>query len=95
MDESISGVHVARAAGGQVVGYTWFPVFSLMDWGWRRGRLELDRYWKHMGLWDLRPDGAGGYDRVETPLVARYRRYVEGGEEAVGEMLREDDEAAA
>ena len=93
MDESIRGVAAARESGVPVVGYTWFPVFSLIDWRYRRGRLPMDRYWKHMGLWDLRPDGSGGYDRVETPLVGRYRAYVARGEDAVGEIG--DEEAAA
>jgi beta-glucosidase/6-phospho-beta-glucosidase/beta-galactosidase len=86
MDESIRGVTLARENGVPVVGYTWFPVFSLIDWRYRRGRLPMDRYWRHMGLWDLRPDGSGGYDRVETPLVARYREYVARGTEAVGSV---------
>ena len=92
MDEAVEGVRMARAGGVPVVGFTWFPVFSLVDWSWRRGRKDTDAYWKHMGLWELRPDGRGGYDRVETPLVARYRRFVAGGEDAGGPI--DEDEAA-
>jgi len=70
MDDSIAGVEHARSAGVPVVGYTWFPVFTLADWRWRRGSLPADRYWCHMGLWDLADDGS--LQRRETPLVGRF-----------------------
>jgi beta-glucosidase len=89
MDEAVAGVRLARANGVPVVGLTWFPVFSLIDWRWRRGRLPTDAYWRHMGLWDLERDGRGGYDRVETPLVTRYRRLVERREEPVGPIAHD------
>jgi len=76
MDESIRGVEAARSQGVPVVGYTWFPVFSLVGWGYRRGRLPLAAYWFHMGLWELRDDGTGTLTRVRTPLVDRYAAHV-------------------
>ena len=79
MDASIAAVASTRAKGIPVVGYTWFPVFSHIDWRWRGGRLDLDRYWCHMGLWDVRRDGPDVLRRDETPLVRRYAGWVAGG----------------
>lgn len=75
MDDSIAAVASARAAGLDVIGYTWFPVFSHVDWRWRRGPYERDAYWSHMGLWDL----DARLDRIRTPLADRYAQFVAAG----------------
>jgi len=82
MAESTSAVLAARDAGLPVVGYTWFPVFSLIDWRWRRGPYERVAYWRHMGLWDLDEE----LRRNPTPLVDQYAELV---------ASTEDDEAVA
>ena len=68
MADSTSAVLAARSAGLPVVGYTWFPVFSLIDWRWRRGPYERVAYWRHMGLWDLDEE----MRRHRTPLVDQF-----------------------
>jgi beta-glucosidase/6-phospho-beta-glucosidase/beta-galactosidase len=75
MDESIVAVAGLREAGVPVVGYTWFPVLSHIDWRWRRGANERSAYWCHMGLWDIDED----LNRRPTPLVDRYAAFVAGG----------------
>lgn len=75
METSIAAVAAVRSGQVPVVGYTWFPVFSHVDWRWRAGRRDLDRYWAHMGLWDLRRDEGGQLRRHPTPLVERYAQH--------------------
>jgi beta-glucosidase len=75
MDASIGAVARARAGGLPIVGYTWFPVFSHVDWRWRRGPYERVAYWWHMGLWDIDEQMA----RHRTPLADRYAAYVAHG----------------
>jgi len=75
MAESTAAVLSARNAGLPVIGYTWFPVFSLIDWRWRRGPYERVAYWRHMGLWDLDEE----LNRNPTPLVEQYAALVEAG----------------
>jgi beta-glucosidase len=75
MDASIGAVAEARAAGLPIVGYTWFPVFSHVDWRWRRGPYERAAYWWHMGLWDIDEQ----MRRHRTPLADRYAAYVAHG----------------
>ena len=72
MADSTSAVLAARSAGLPVVGYTWFPVFSLIDWRWRRGPYERVAYWRHMGLWDLDEET----QRHRTPLVDQFAALV-------------------
>jgi beta-glucosidase len=76
LDESVAAVTRIRESGIPLVGYTWFPCFSLVTWSYRRGRNPLESYISHMGLWDLRgPD----LDRTETRLVGRFRDVVAAG----------------
>ena len=71
--ESLSMVHLLRGEGLPVVGYTWWPLFSLVDWNYREGSRPVEEYLWHMGLHDLAPDGDGNFVRVETPVVEAFR----------------------
>jgi beta-glucosidase len=84
LDASVAAIGGLRASGVPVIGYTWFPAFSLVTWRYRRGRGPVEAYLNHMGLWDLRGDGRGTLVRHETPLVARYAQLVGGGDAEVG-----------
>ena len=75
-----------------MIGYTWWPLFALVTWGYREGKKSPDEYLKQMGLWDLEP-GPRGLERVRTPLVDRYRELVAGGAEFVGPLVAVDDVA--
>jgi beta-glucosidase/6-phospho-beta-glucosidase/beta-galactosidase len=80
MDDSIEALGQAVAAGVPIVGYTWFPVLSHVDWRWRRGPHERSAYWCHMGLWDLDDN----LRRNRTPLADRYAAIVARGAPGVG-----------
>ena len=88
MDESVGAVRSARARGVRVVGYTWFPIFSLVVWAYRRGGKPAAEYLGHMGLWDLRDDGEGTLLREPTRLVERYSGLVASGPAAVGPLKK-------
>ena len=78
LEESVSAVSRVRARGVPLIGYTWWPLFALVTWGYREGEKEPGFYLKQMGLWDLKST-EGGLERVETPLVERYRELVARG----------------
>jgi beta-glucosidase len=80
MDEAVASVGIARLDGLPVVGFTWFPVLSHIDWRWRRGPRELEAYWCHMGLWDL----DRRLRRRPTALVDRYAAIVAAGAPSLG-----------
>lgn len=80
MRETINAVRIARAAGIPVIGYTWFPIITMIDWEYRLATRPLADYLLYLGLWDSYFDEGGILERHETPLVARYREFVERGE---------------
>ena len=76
MDETLKTVHSLRVEGIPVVGYTWFPLFSMIDWEYRTGRRPLKDYLIHLGLYDSAFDSNGLLRRRKTPLVNRYRQHI-------------------
>jgi beta-glucosidase/6-phospho-beta-glucosidase/beta-galactosidase len=79
LHESVGAVRDARGSGIPVVGYTWWPLYCLFDWRWRKGRLPADAYICRMGLYDLRRDGRGALRRVPSRLVGPFRRLAAAG----------------
>jgi hypothetical protein len=79
MDETLDAVRSLRQQGVPVVGYTWFPLFSMFDWKYRRGRRPLADYALHLGLYDCAFDSRGVFRRRATPLVERYRSHIAAG----------------
>lgn len=76
LDESVAAAGRLRDDGIPLIGYTWFPAFSLFAWSYQRGRRPAEAYLAHMGLWDLR---GPALERVETRLVGRFRELVRAG----------------
>lgn len=86
MRDSLAVVRDVRQAGFPVVGYTWWPLFSLVTWQFRRGRKPVDSYLAHMGLWDLRLSTEGVLHRATTPLVKQYADAIANAHDTVGEV---------
>lgn len=51
--ESTAEIEALRAAGHPIVGYTWFPFFTLVDWLYRYGDRAPDAWFLSFGLVDL------------------------------------------
>lgn len=94
LDQSVAATRQLRSEGIPLVGYTWWPMFSLVTWAYRQGRRPVTEHLAQMGLWDIIPDEADPLRRVRTPAVEIYQQLVRGGAEAVG-MLRETPSHAA
>lgn len=91
LEESVAAVRRVRTRGVPLVGYTWWPLFALVTWGYREGKKAPHDYLKQMGLWDLWPSPAG-LQRVPTPLVDRFRDLVAQGNASVGPLGSEAGE---
>ncbi len=86
MDETISAVCQLRQQGIPVVGYTWFPLFTMIDWAYRRGRRPLSHYLLHLGLYDSEFDQNNVLHRHPTELVERFRQHTTAPLPPIAEM---------
>ncbi len=54
--ESLAAITQIRAAGIPMIGYTWFPMFDLIDWSYRQGARPLEEFFARLGPSVLDPD---------------------------------------
>ena len=76
MDSTIQTVHDLRLRGIPVVGYTWFPFFSMISWNYRYGRKPLAHYLINLGIYDVVLDNDGKMRRIPTSLVDRFNDHI-------------------
>jgi hypothetical protein len=84
MRETVAAVRQARVEGIPVLGYTWFPLFTMVDWKYRSSRKAKEHHLLHLGLYDVNGH-AGRMDREPTPLVEAYRQFAADPSGAIGE----------
>lgn len=82
LQSSLAAVQQLRASGVPIIGYTWFPLFTMIDWRYRTGRAPLDQYRFELGLYTLN-DGPSPRWRA-TPLVEPFRDAVQRTAQTVG-----------
>ncbi len=82
---SLAMIKELRAKGVPVLGYTWFPMFTMINWDYRWGRRPLQDYLLDLGIYQLVRDGGGARWRT-FPLAAEMRRYIDNPEAAVGDL---------
>jgi beta-glucosidase/6-phospho-beta-glucosidase/beta-galactosidase len=92
MDDTIDAVRKLRREGLPIVGYTWFPMFSLYRWDCRLSTRPLDGYLMHLGLYELERDADRLLQRTATPLVDRYRQHMATPMPLIGVSASRDDE---
>jgi hypothetical protein len=85
LETSVATIKKLRGRGIPIVGYTWFPLFTMYKWDYRRGRLPLERYRFELGMYQL-ADMNGGTRFRSTPLVQQYQQLIRNPREAVGEL---------
>ncbi|SDY83098.1 family 1 glycosylhydrolase [Herbiconiux ginsengi] len=74
MEASVAAVHDLRAAGVDVIGYTWWCITDMVEWSYRPGAGDAMDYRLRMGLWSLEEDADGVLHRVKTPVADSFRR---------------------
>jgi len=83
LGESVAELEELRAQGIPIVGYTWFPFFTLVDWLYRNDLTTPDAWFIHMGLVDLHRGADRVLERRKTEAfvsfqqLARSRRVIE------------------
>ena len=81
----VAAVKVLRSRGVPVLGFTWFPMLTMVNWSYRKGRGPVERYKVELGLYRLQ-DG-GGPRWAATPLVSQLHSYINDPERAIGYLV--------
>ncbi len=89
LDASVAAVRQLRQRGVPVIGYTWFPLYTMVDWKYRTGRDPRNQYLIELGLYesDIAADGSLRY--VPTDLVEQFRSFTRNPQAAIGELQSE------
>jgi beta-glucosidase len=72
LNDSVQCTLQLRAAGLDIIGYTWWPLFDMYEWTWRHSTAPREAHRLAMGLYDL-AETDDGLARVENPLAERFR----------------------
>jgi beta-glucosidase len=87
----VGAIKALRGQGVPVLGYTWFPIFTMIDWSYRLARGPVEQYRLELGLYKLGREGEPRW--TATPLVEQFRAYVAGPEAAIGTLAQAPDTA--
>lgn len=86
LKSSVGAIKNLRSEGVPVVGYTWFPMFTMIDWRYRFGTDPLENYYLELGLYRLNRES--GVRWLATPLVEQFREFVASPMSAIGPLGR-------
>jgi beta-glucosidase len=75
LEESVALCRALVRRGVPLVGYTWWPLFDLIDWDYRESLDPVENFLVPMGLYDLVPDDIGRLQRVPNAALEAYRRH--------------------
>jgi beta-glucosidase len=84
LEGSLLVIKNLRGQGIPVHGYTWFPLFTMIDWRYRFGRGPVKDYLLELGLYRLNGEGKRWQ---ATPLAEQMRQYIEQPDNAVGHLV--------
>jgi len=85
LKSSVSMIKNLRSEGVPVIGYTWFPLFTMIDWRYRFSDEPLENFYLELGLYQLNREEKGKR-WLETPLVEQMKSYVNNSEITVGDL---------
>jgi beta-glucosidase len=81
LETSLAAVKRLREQGIPIIGYTWFPMYTMIDWRYRYGRRPVEDYRLELGFYSLN-DGDPRWRA--TPLVDQWRGYVADPARSIG-----------
>ncbi|MEO6333825.1 MAG: family 1 glycosylhydrolase [Pyrinomonadaceae bacterium] len=85
LKSSLSMIKDLRSEGVPVIGYTWFPLFTMIDWRYRFSEEPLENFYLELGLYRLNRSKENGR-WIETPLVEQIKSYIKDSETAIGDL---------
>jgi beta-glucosidase/6-phospho-beta-glucosidase/beta-galactosidase len=72
--DSTNAVQQLRSAGVPLIGYTWFPMLTMVTWSYRYGTMPASEYDIDLGLFKLNRKGSPRWQ--EMPLAEEFRRLI-------------------
>jgi hypothetical protein len=85
LESSVSMIKTLRTSGVPVIGYTWFPLFTMIDWRYRFSHEPLENFYLELGLYTLNRE-KHGKRWLETPLVGKMKDYIQNSKERLGDI---------
>jgi len=85
LDSSVSMIKDLRGQGVPVIGYTWFPLFTMIDWRYRFSQEPLETFYLELGLYRLNRGPSGGR-WIGTPVVEKMKAYIADSANSVGSV---------
>lgn len=83
LESSLSTIKTLRGEGIPVHGFTWFPMFTMIDWRYRFGRGPISEYLLDLGLYQ---SGDLPSRWKATELVELMQKYIHQPEDFVGTL---------
>lgn len=87
LDFSVSTIKTLREEGVPVIGYTWFPLFTMVDWRYRFSDGPVEESYLELGLYELNRHQPGPR-WIESKLVKKFRNYARNSGRSVGKLKR-------
>ncbi|MDQ3180012.1 MAG: family 1 glycosylhydrolase [Acidobacteriota bacterium] len=85
LESSVATVKKLRGEGVPIIGYTWFPLFTMVDWRYRFSNEPLENFYLELGLYRLNRQPKGKR-WLETPVVGQMKNYIENSQEIIGDL---------
>jgi beta-glucosidase len=85
LKSSVSMIRDIREQGVPVIGYTWFPLFTMIDWRYRFSPDPLEHFYLELGLYKLNRD-APRPRWLATPIVEQLKGYIADSRTSVGDL---------
>lgn len=76
INKTLRAVRAVRREGVPVIGYTYFPLFTMIEWDYRTSNRSIEEHLLHLGLWDSSFNADGVLVRQRTSLVKDFRTWV-------------------
>lgn len=85
LKSSVSMIKTLRENSIPVIGYTWFPLFTMIDWRYRFSDEPLENFYLELGMYKLNRE-TKGKRWLETPIVEQMKEYIKNSHSYVGDL---------
>jgi hypothetical protein len=86
LEEAVGSLKTLIGEEIPLVGFTWWPLYDLINWEYREGTKPVEDYLEPMGLHRLRMDEEGTFHREPLPVATRMREIITAGVPQRGQL---------